>query len=53
MDVTLAKIEEIDNHFIAWSSSVLVPWTPQSSTGLYRLPGSQSLYRAYRALGIW
>ena len=23
VDVTLAKIEEIDNHFIAWSSSVL------------------------------
>ena len=26
VDVTLAKIEEIDNHFIAWTSSVLVPW---------------------------
>ena len=25
MDVTLAKIEEIENHFIAWTSSVLVP----------------------------
>ena len=23
VDVTLAKIEEIENHFIAWSSSVL------------------------------
>ena len=26
VDVTLTKIEEIDSHFIAWSSSVLAAW---------------------------
>ena len=28
VDVTLTKIEEIDSHFIAWSSSVLAAWLP-------------------------